>query len=231
MRIISWNCCLAFRNKAAAIIAYTPDIVVLQESEQIDRITKSPFYSAVTDSVWLGDNPSKGLGIISFSSYRFKLLSAHSDDFKYVAPIHVSGPMEFTLIAVWARHDKYLTYNGVIKFALKHYIDILLDPCMVIGDWNANAIWDSQTGEGFSFNAGVLAAHGMSSAYHSWFAEAYGHETRPTHYHRKNKGAGFHIDYCHLSPQLRGKLRSVSVGSFDDWHRLSDHVPFIVDLD
>lgn len=221
---------MAFRKKSEAIMALNPDIVVIQEAEHPTKMNGSNLYPVIKDSIWLGDNSNKGLAILSFSSYKLSLSPVHSSDLKFVAPIIISGPTTFTLFAVWACHDKYLTYNGVIKFAIKQYQDVIKDPCVVIGDWNANAIWDSKTGEGFSFNANSLTTKGMTSAYHSWFNEAYGRETRPTYYHRKRENEKFHIDYCFLSPQLRNKLGSVAIGSFDDWQKLSDHMPLIIDL-
>lgn len=230
MRIISWNCQMAFRKKAEAIIALNPDIVIIQESEHPHKLNQSTFYTNIKDSIWLGENPNKGLSILSLSSYKLDLLPIHSNEFRFVAPLRILGPIEFTMLAVWACHDKYLTYNGVIKFAVKRYWEALRDPCMVIGDWNANAIWDSKTGEGFSFNSNVLARQGMISAYHSWFSEAYGRETKPTYYHRKKEKDKFHIDYCYLSPALHSKLDSVAIGSFEDWQKLSDHMPLIIDF-
>jgi exonuclease III len=75
-----------------------------------------------------------------------------------------------------------------------------------------------------------LANRKIVSAYHRFFSEEHGRETRPTHYfwHRKNRG--FHIDYLFLSEDWATRIRDVEVGGYDKWAKLSDHVPLIVSL-
>lgn len=38
MKIITWNCQGAFRNKADAIFVHKPDILVIQECEYVDKL-------------------------------------------------------------------------------------------------------------------------------------------------------------------------------------------------
>lgn len=38
MRIISWNCNMAFRNKARALMKYDADMYVIQESEELSKL-------------------------------------------------------------------------------------------------------------------------------------------------------------------------------------------------
>lgn len=87
MRIISWNCQGVFRKKADSILSFAPDILVVQECEHPDKILNSK----ATDFLWFGDNQNKGLGIFSFSNYRFTLLDCHTLDYKFIVPISVTG--------------------------------------------------------------------------------------------------------------------------------------------
>jgi len=60
MRIVTWNCNMAFRNKRAEILDWDPDILVIQESESPAH---NGSWDEFTDWAWIGDNPSKGLAI------------------------------------------------------------------------------------------------------------------------------------------------------------------------
>ncbi|MBC7523717.1 MAG: hypothetical protein H7239_04695 [Flavobacterium sp.] len=56
---------------------------------------------------WFGNNSNKGLGIFSYSNFRFKLLDLHSPDFKNDLPIAVTGgKIDFTLFGIWANNSK-----------------------------------------------------------------------------------------------------------------------------
>jgi exodeoxyribonuclease-3 len=78
MRVITWNCNMAFRKKAGAILAYKPDILVIPECEHPNKLTFEPGLSKPTDILWFGINQHKGLGIFSYSRYKFKLLDTHN---------------------------------------------------------------------------------------------------------------------------------------------------------
>jgi hypothetical protein len=96
MKIISWNCKMAYRKKAELILKYHPDLVVVPECEYFEESAKT---------LWFGDNPKKGIGIFSYSDFRLELLSEYYPSFKYVVPIKVSGPLNFNLFAIWAMND------------------------------------------------------------------------------------------------------------------------------
>jgi endonuclease/exonuclease/phosphatase family metal-dependent hydrolase len=75
----------------------------------------------------------------------------------------------------------------------------------------------------------------LTSAYHHWFSEPQGGETRPTHYWRDRTADGprYHIDYVFVLDEWTSRLSAVEVGGFSPWiqHKLSDHVPLRVDID
>jgi endonuclease/exonuclease/phosphatase family metal-dependent hydrolase len=69
------------------------------------------------------------------------------------------------------------------------------------------------------------------SAYHSFFREEQGQESRPTLYFQWNELKPFHIDYCFLPGPWVKQIAQVEVGEYNKWKGLSDHRPLIVDID
>src|SRR3954462_2147277 len=104
MKIITWNCNMAFRKKAQFILAHQPDILIVPECEHPDKLRSDPGMQIPTDMLWFGTNKNKGLGIFSYSGFRFKLLRDHNPDLKMIIPIAVTGAEEFTLYAIWANN-------------------------------------------------------------------------------------------------------------------------------
>ncbi|MEP7141940.1 MAG: hypothetical protein ABI707_03665 [Ferruginibacter sp.] len=89
MKIISWICQGAFRKKADLILTHQPDILLVQECEDPDKLIYNPSTKKPNDFVWRGDNPNKGLGVFSFSKFRFNLLG-HNTELKTILPIAVT---------------------------------------------------------------------------------------------------------------------------------------------
>jgi len=102
-----------------------------------------------------------------------------------------------------------------------------------MGDLNSNAIWDQQHPAALNHSALVerLRILDLASAYHAFFAEKQGAETRPTYYHWRKQTFRHHIDYCFLPNEWTSGVRSVEVGVAEEWLGDSDHCPLIVDID
>jgi exodeoxyribonuclease III len=146
MKIITWNCNMAFRKKADIILAYKPDILIIPECEHPDKLSFENRNLVPTDTLWFGRNQNKGLAIFSYSDFKFKVLDVHNDQYKMIIPIGVTGgDFDFNLFAVWAynpddRDGKYITQ---VWKAINHYGQLMRDkPCILIGDFNSNTIWD-----------------------------------------------------------------------------------------
>lgn len=104
-------------------------------------------------------------------------------------------------------------------------------PVILCGDFNSNKLWDDhRKTHNHSAVVSLLEQRGLLSAYHHFFSEPQGHETRPTYYfwHRQNRG--YHIDYVFLPRAWASCIQSVAVGHHADWFHLSDHVPLSIDL-
>lgn len=139
MRLITWNCQGAFRRKAQFIAPLQPDILIVQECEHPNKLEFNPAITKPTDMHWYSDGGKKGLGIFSFSEYRFELLSCFNPEFRYVLPFRVTGNgQSFTLFAIWAMDNKEkheARYIGQVWFALNHYKDLLGKSTLLIGDF------------------------------------------------------------------------------------------------
>ena len=203
MKIISWNCKMAFRKKYQYLLDFEPNIIVIQEAENFEWL-QSQKIKEVSDSIWIGDNPNKGLGVIAFNNITFNKHSSYDQSFKYFLPLEVfiDESFIFNLIAVWAHKGKK-SYTDYTHAAIKKYDSILNSESMLIGDFNSNKIWDSKPGLGnHSKTVELLEKKSIHSVYHSLYKEEFGEETNPTFfmYHHSNKP--YHIDYCFASTSL-----------------------------
>jgi exodeoxyribonuclease-3 len=233
MRIITWNCNMAFRKKANIILAHKPDILIIPECEHPDKLKFNTDTPKPSDTVWFGTNQHKGLGIFSYSSFKFKLLDVHDPELRIIIPIAVTGgQFDFTLYAIWANNptDPDGQYITQVWKAIHHYDRLLTNRrTMLIGDFNSNTIWDKPRREGnHSTVVERLAEKGIHSIYHKHFKQAQGKEKHPTLYMYRHKDKPYHIDYCFASEDIAARLQSVEIGEYDFWIKYSDHVPVIV---
>lgn len=233
MKIITWNCNMAFRKKADLILTHQPDILIVPECEHPNKLLFNNDTPRPTDIVWFGHNQNKGLAIFSYCNFRFRVLEMHNDSFKMVIPIAVSGgQFDFTLFAIWANNpnDKDGQYITQVWKAIHHYETLIKDrQTILIGDFNSNTIWDKPRREGnHSTVVKRLEAKGIHSVYHKHFNQIQGREQHPTLYMYRKKDKPYHIDYCFASIDMLKHLQSVEVGDCDVWLQYSDHVPVIV---
>ena len=233
MKIITWNCNMAFRKKADFILAHKPDILIIPECEHPDKLkfnANTPQPSAI---LWFGHNHHKGLGVFSYSKYRIKLRRTYNPKLKTIVPIAVTGgKYEFTLYAIWANNpdDPDGQYVEQVWKAIRHYDKHLTNKsAILVGDFNSNTIWDKKYREGNHSNVvKVLESKKIFSTYHLFHEEQQGRERHPTLYMYRHKNKPYHIDYCFASKDISEKIKSVEVGEFEFWTRYSDHVPVMV---
>jgi len=236
MKIITWNCNMAFRIKADIILTHKPDILIIPECEHPDKLLFKSDTPKPNDTLWFGQNKNKGLGVFSYCDLRFKVLDVHNDSFKMVIPIAVFGEhFDFTLFAIWANNPKdpdgqYITQ---VWKAIHHYdTAITSKQTILIGDFNSNTICARPKREGnHSTVVKRLETKGIYSVYHKHFNQTQGNEQHPTLYMYRHKDKPYHIDYCFASADMLEHLKSVEVGDYDFWIKYSDHVPVIVTFD
>jgi hypothetical protein len=228
MRLVTWNCNKgAFSRKVALLEPMLADIAVIQEcAKPIGESNRC---------LWFGDKVNQGVLVLAGPGYSIRRLPALDGVPKFVMPIGVSGPgIDFTLLAVWAKGSSMSGYVQCVFTAVEMYRELILSsPCVLMGDLNSSVAYARHcTAE---FNHSALAARlesvGLASAYHCFFGEAQGIESRPTYYHRWNEQSPFHIDYCFVPSSWVRQIAQVEVGGFEDWKGSSDHRPLVVDID
>lgn len=236
MRLITWNCQGAFRKKADFILALQPDILVIQECEHPDKLKFNPESPKPNDVYWYSDGGKKGIGLFSYSNYKFELLPDFNPEFRYILPFRVTGNgRSFTLLAVWAMGNKVnheTRYIGQVWFAINHYKDLLGSSTIIIGDFNSNKIWDYKDRVGtHSDVVKKLADKDIHSVYHKHFDTEQGKEKHPTLYMYRNQEKPYHIDYCFVSADLLDKVKQVEIGTYENWTAHSDHSPINIKFD
>lgn len=235
MKLITWNCQGAFRKKADTILKLKPDILIVQECEHPDKLIYPSNIQEPTAFYWHGDNNNKGLAIYSFSDYKFTLLQQFNPEYRYILPFNVEGKNgTFILFAIWAMDNKEnykARYIGQVWRAINHYVNILNDATILIGDFNSNKIWDSSNiGGSHSDVVSKLASKNIFSTYHRHFEIDQGGELHPTFYLQRNQNKPYHIDYCFASENIIYKLQDVEVGRYEEWSVYSDHSPLIINF-
>lgn len=233
---------MALHRKLDALMSIRPDIAIVSECANPDRLhMRGVPDTALGKPVWIGENRDKGLAVLTFNGYSACLTEPYYPTLRYIAPVTVTGPTTFNLLAVWAQNASAgLTRKnqlGPLRRSLTKYRELFsTGPAVVAGDLNNNVFWDRP---GWRMNharaVASLEKHGLASAYHAARDEAQGRETDPTLYwrDRKKDGPTYHIDYVFLPHAWINRITALSVGSFEEWcgSGLSDHVPVIVDID
>ncbi len=233
MKIITWNCNMAFRKKAKYILELKPDIVVIQECEHPDKLLFPKDTPKPNEIIWYGDNRSKGLGIFSYSDYKFEVHENYNDALKIIIPISVSnGKKSFNLFGIWASNpeDKDGNYITQVWKAIHYYDDLISNnKTILIGDFNSNTIWDKPRREGnHTTVVDKLKTKNIHSVYHKFYKQKQGKESQATFYLYRHKEKAYHMDYCFASFDFIRKMKNVEIGSHEVWSMHSDHVPIII---
>lgn len=230
---------MKFREDLEKIFPLQPDVLVVSECENIDRL-KLPRKDipSPTGKYWIGDNESKGLAIFTFNDFKIDLYENYSNEYKYILPVHISREDEtYNLIGVWTKKvgDKKKGHNNYIRqvhLSLIEYEEFIKNENVIIcGDFNSNLIWERT---GIDTNHQVvldqLEDKNIFSSYHHYFNEDQGKESLPTYYHYHKQERPFHIDFCFLSENLLNNLKRIEIGDFHEWKKLSDHVPMTIEF-
>jgi exodeoxyribonuclease-3 len=241
MRLVAWNCNMALHRKMDALLALRPDVAVISECAAPARLAERfDLGNLASEPVWVGANRDKGLAVFAFNGYCAKLAADYRSSLRFIAPVRVTGPVNFNLLAVWAQNFsagiRRKRQPGPVRLALRHYRAFLAEgPAALAGDFNNNYYWDKP---GYLINHShtveTLERLGLVSAYHAARGEAQGAESEPTHFwrDRRKDGPTYHIDYIFLPRAWAGALRELRVGDFESWcgNGLSDHVPVVAEI-
>lgn len=226
---------MAFRKKYEQILTYEPDLLIVPECEHPDKFNNN-FYNNV---LWIGDNKNKGLAIFGFNDIEITIHESDCRDYKYVLPVTVDGSEAMNLIAIWSQNnieDPRRRYIGEVWKSLNYYKDLLKSPTIIAGDFNWNVIWDEEH-QKYPLHGtltdviNLLNQFEIFSMYHTFTKVKFGTEKEPTLYFRKNMKNPYHIDYIFAPTDIVNKTKSFSVGKYEDWISLSDHMPLIAELE
>jgi endonuclease/exonuclease/phosphatase family metal-dependent hydrolase len=209
---------------AEAVDALDASLTVLQEVRRPPELRPG--------EIWMGISPRNGVAVVPRHGFEVALGPVAPEAAWSILPLIVTRPIELRLLMVWTRQEH--GYVQGLDAALTTYASFLMAaPTVVIGDFNANAIWDSPRRKtDFSRVAMRLADQfGLASAYHACTGEAYGSESRATHYFWRQRSRPFHIDYCFVPTHWVQNIKNVSIRDEPPWDALSDHRPLVIDFE
>ena len=228
MKLATWNCNQAFREKQHHLLNFEPDIAVVPECE---NPAEKGSWSDFTDWRWVGDDPNQGLAVFTRNDIAITN-SREIGEADYF--LHVETDVG-DVLAVWAMNDEEnprRRYIGQVHTALENNPELVDEETIVAGDFNWNVIWDESPKSplcgDFDDVRGALNQKGIYSAYHAVCDDEYGEETEATFYMYKKEERPYHIDYTFVPQGLLESNIKMTIGEYDDWIDASDHMPLVV---
>jgi exodeoxyribonuclease-3 len=230
MRLIVWNCKGAFSRKHALIAGLKPDVLVVPEAGKFDGGLDVLGDAQINSSQWVGENPRKGLGVLSYGEYSVAVHEAYDPRLRWILPLDVRGPIPFTLFAVWTVPDAATRYYAQPLFdTCETYRNLLGSTRVVIaGDFNNNVRFDKPDHPlNFSKLVQTFAGFDLHSLYHLHNGCAHGAEGEPTFFLYHHAAKPYHLDFVFAKPALYSNGFSVAVGAHATWGKVSDHMPMV----
>lgn len=232
MKIITWNCNGAFREKFKYLISMNADIYIIQECEDPSESKHLEYKNWAKNYLWIGENKNKGLGIFASENIDIKPLEWSNEyldhTVKYFLPCLIND--SFQLLGVWTHYNNSPNFGYIgqfwkyLKTNKNQFKNII-----VAGDLNSNAIWDEwDRWWNHSDVVNELKELGIHSLYHKYMNEEQGKETIPTFYLHRKLEKPYHIDYCFASENLDFNLKNLQIEDFNNWKHLSDHTPITI---
>jgi exodeoxyribonuclease-3 len=231
MRIVSWNCRQALRNKTGYLAGFDADVAVVAEAENLERLEKADL-SAYPHRVWQGDIAYKGLLVMSKVGLPLEVAPEYDRWLRLIVPVTVGGSDPLTVLAVWTQKGDEGNCSADLLTAIDLYGDRLKQRAIVVGDFNSNAIWDERWSGSATHSMVVesLAEAGLTSLYHTQSGEAQGAETVQTLAFKGDPDKPFHIDFCFVSQDLVDQGAHLEIPRAQEWIGFSDHAPLVIDL-
>jgi len=233
LRILLWNCCNGISQKAQIdyFEAFKPDIAVIPELKQGNVATLKP-----ESSVWITNNHSnpspKGLGVLAYNGYQLTELP-RDDEMEIFIPLKASrADFTFTLLAVWnfysaCKQGRFKDVKGkhCLEFcAMKHYLPILRDPTLIVGDWNLGPTFAKGD---FLEILRILGENGIKSLYHEHYGLHPETSANPTF--RSTRNSLHHLDHMFGSKYFYENMNGLQIDSFENVV-LSDHAPLLLEI-
>lgn len=236
MKIISWNCNSAFRNKYTALESFKADLWVIPESESRQYLRQHNSPLAAEQHLWYGNKPSKGLSVFAFNGYEIRMADFFNPDYRHILPVIVTPPdnHEFLLIAVWASRVKDnpdWDYIGQMCHFMEYNRQHLPSQTIFMGDFNINMQWNSSFKKEHNYSRflQLCTQENLISLYHHLSQESQGQETIPTSFFHRDPQRGFHIDYTFINKNLLPAVKNFTIHG-TEWLPLSDHTILELEL-
>jgi exonuclease III len=234
LKIVTWNCNGALRNKFEQLKEFDADIFVIQECENPKESLNKQYSNWAKNFLWIGDNKNKGIGVFATEDIKLEPLqwiSTYKDHpVKYFLPCSINN--KFNLLAVWAHQNKSPNFGYIGQ--LWKYIQTnkkYLTNIIIAGDFNSNSIWDQwDRWWNHSDVTKELRDLGIVSLYHEHLGEEQGKEKSPTFYLQRNIEKPYHIDYVYASAPFIKSSKTFKIGNFNKWITFSDHLPLFFEF-
>jgi len=213
MRIVTWNCRVgAFQRKAERVAAWQPDILVVQEVENLDSALlfagheQPTFRHRASDPAF----PLRSTGVFSYTGTQIQSVDEQAAPFGFNRYEVRFGDLHFNLAAVWTWATKVEadSYRQVHK-GLERYDEwVRQRETVMLGDFNSNKAFRGKRWEDLEK---LLDSLGFVSVYHATSGEPFGAEKRHTHFHLGHAESAFHIDYCFVPKAWESRITNVEV--------------------
>lgn len=235
MKVVTWNCNGALRNKFKYIAELNADIYILQECENPSLCNHTEYNSWANNFLWKGENKNRGLGIFAKNDILLELLD-WSDTYidhqvKYFLPCSLN--QKINLLGVWTMQNKATSYDYIGQ--LWKYMQInkpKFENIILAGDFNSNTIWDKRNRLWNHSNiVNDLRNMDINSLYHMFYKEEQGEESRPTFFLQRNRSKPYHIDYIFATTNIEIKMKHFEIAKSEKWLTLSDHLPLICEFE
>lgn len=219
LKIVSWNCNRAFRNKFQYIQKLNADLYIIEECENPEKIIRPEYLNYVKSSAYKCFKGDKK-GLLVFSPVA-TINPVHWNDnrMRYYLPFNF---LKHHFLGVWTKdnyiEDLYLYSSFNIQKLKNRYI---------IGDFNSNVMWDRKHGyrTHSDFNK-LVSKVGLGSAYHMQTGDLFGQEKQATFYLYRKPEKPYYIDYAYLPEK---STFNITFGD-SSFLQYSDHLPLILNV-
>ncbi len=230
MRIVAWNCLQGLNRKAEQLLTLQPDVAVVAECTDEPQLGAGPLRSVG----WTGRNPHKGLAIFAKPDLGGHVAGEWDPAREWFLPIRLDFGRQIDIIGVWAmnhRGSESGPKRERTQRALEYYEPLLAEGrTIIVGDFNANARWDTPGHPEFRALVAWLAQLGYSSVYHSLTREEHGKETGASLYWQHHRDQPYLVDHAFVPTAWLPSVTAFELGNPDDWLLWSDHVPVVFEL-
>jgi exonuclease III len=231
LRVVSWNCNGAFRQKLELMEPLNADLLVIQEAEDPDKWGGS-YREWASSFLWRGTNRNKGLAIFARDGLKLSKLDWPDHGRELFLPCRVDN--KFNLLGVWTKQNKAIGHPYIGQFWAylnSNRQNVAESPFAAVGDFNSNSRWDRQNR---NWNHGDVVRElqelEIQSLYHLENEAKHGYEADQTLYLLRDLKRPFHIDYAFAHKSLISNKIAFTVGKPEMWLKHSDHMPIVFNL-